>query len=76
MTDPGTLVIRRLIHASREDIFDMSVVTVELFERGAGQTELVLTHEQLPPTKVEQHTEGWAEILGELASQSPSTSGP
>ena len=138
MTDPGTLVIRRVIRASREDIFDMwtradslrrwirppralgataetdprvggrfrivmrgdrdydhhgeylvvdrpsklsftwisegsdyqtSVVTVELFEKGPDRTELVLTHERLPPAKVEQHTEGWSEILGELASQ-------
>jgi uncharacterized protein YndB with AHSA1/START domain len=138
MNPPGTLVVRRVIRASREDIFDMwtradslrrwmrppralgataesdprvggryrivmhgerdydhhgeylvvdrpsklsftwisegsdyqtSVVTVELFDRGVGETELVLTHEQLPPAKVEQHAEGWSEILGELASQ-------
>jgi len=138
MSPAGTLVIRRVIRASREEIFDMwtradhlrrwmrppravgasaetdprvggryrivmqgerdydhngeylvvdrpsklsftwisegsdyqtSLVTVELFDRGAGQTELVLTHERLPPAKVEQHTEGWSEILGELASQ-------
>jgi uncharacterized protein YndB with AHSA1/START domain len=133
---PGALVVRRIIRASREEIFDMwtraeklrrwmrpprasgasaesdprvggryhivmhgardydhhgeylvvdrpsklsftwisegshdetSVVTVELFDRGSGQTELVLTHERLPDEEVGRHTEGWTEILGELA---------
>jgi uncharacterized protein YndB with AHSA1/START domain len=44
-----------------------SVVTVELFDRGGGQTELVLTHERLPQEEVARHTDGWEEILGELA---------
>jgi uncharacterized protein YndB with AHSA1/START domain len=136
-TQPGALVVRRIIHASREEIFDMwtraenlrrwmrpprasgasaesdprvggryrivmhgdrdydhhgeylvvdrpsklsftwisegsryqtSVVTVEFFDRGSGQTELVLTHERLPEEEIGRHIEGWTEILGELAA--------
>jgi uncharacterized protein YndB with AHSA1/START domain len=48
--------------------YQTSVVTVELFDRGSGQTELVLTHERLPEGEVGRHTDGWTEILGELAS--------
>jgi uncharacterized protein YndB with AHSA1/START domain len=50
-----------------------SVVTVELFDRGRGETDLILTHERLPPEEVARHTEGWTEILGELAATWPST---
>ena len=39
----------------------------DLVKRNGGQTELVLTHERLPPDEVARHTEGWTEILGELA---------
>jgi uncharacterized protein YndB with AHSA1/START domain len=47
--------------------YETSVVTVELFDRGGGQTELVLKHERLPAGEAGRHTEGWTEILGELA---------
>jgi len=53
--------------------YQTSMVTVELFDRGGGTTELVLTHQRLPPDMVSRHEEGWTEILGELASQWPST---
>jgi uncharacterized protein YndB with AHSA1/START domain len=46
-----------------------SIVTVELFDRGANATELVLTHEQLPPAQVASHTRGWTEIVELLARQ-------
>jgi uncharacterized protein YndB with AHSA1/START domain len=42
-----------------------TVVTVELFDR-AGQTELVLTHRQLPASKAEDHTRGWTDIIRKL----------
>ena len=42
-----------------------SVVTVELAERGTG-TELTLTHQRLPRTKVEAHREGWTDIVRKL----------
>ena len=48
--------------------YQTSVVTVELFDRGGGQTELVLTHERLPQEEAARHAEGWTEILGELAT--------
>jgi predicted dithiol-disulfide oxidoreductase (DUF899 family)/uncharacterized protein YndB with AHSA1/START domain len=44
-----------------------SIVTVELFDKGADATELVLTHEQLPPAKVAPHTQGWTEIVERLS---------
>ena len=47
--------------------YQTSVVTVELFDRGGGQTELVLTHERLPQEEAARHAEGWTEIIGELA---------
>jgi uncharacterized protein YndB with AHSA1/START domain len=53
--------------------YQTSIVTVELFDRGGGTTELVLTHQRLPPDMVSRHEEGWTEILGELAKQWPST---
>lgn len=42
-----------------------SVVTIELFERGAG-TELVLTHRRLPPRIAEAYREGWTDIVEKL----------
>ena len=42
-----------------------TVVTVELFERGAG-TEIVLTHRDLPPAKREAHQKGWTDIVAKL----------
>lgn len=45
-----------------------SVVTVELRPLGRGQTELTLTHKQLPTDKaVEEHRSGWSAILDHLA---------
>jgi hypothetical protein len=43
-------------------------VTIELFDRG-GTTELVLTHAQLPATKVGPHTQGWGEIVAMLGRE-------
>jgi uncharacterized protein YndB with AHSA1/START domain len=42
-----------------------TLVTVELFERGAD-TELVLTQRRLPPDKVAAHRKGWSEIVAKL----------
>ena len=39
-----------------------TVVTIEFHERGTG-TELVLTHRQLPAKAVEDHREGWTDIV-------------
>ena len=49
--------------------YQRSVVTVELFETGADETELVLTHEQLPPAWVARHIEGWTAIVETLAAR-------
>jgi uncharacterized protein YndB with AHSA1/START domain len=44
-----------------------TLVTVELFERGPRQTELVLTHQQLPNAEARQaHEQGWQSILDKL----------
>jgi uncharacterized protein YndB with AHSA1/START domain len=45
-----------------------SIVTVELFDTGRDGTELVLTHEQLPPGKVAPHVPGWTAIIEKLAA--------
>jgi uncharacterized protein YndB with AHSA1/START domain len=46
-----------------------TLVTVELFERGPSQTELVLTHEQLPTAAaMHGHAQGWQSIFGKLES--------
>jgi len=42
-----------------------TVVTIELFERGA-ETELVLTHRRLPAASVESHRAGWTDIVRKL----------
>jgi hypothetical protein len=44
-------------------------VTVELIEKGRHQTELVLTHQQLPPDKVAPHVQGWTAIVEKLAGR-------
>ena len=45
-----------------------TLVTVELFESGKDQCELVLTHERFPrPDNVPAHSKGWAEIADNLA---------
>jgi len=44
-----------------------TVVTVELFARGAGaETELVLTHRRLPLDQVDAHRKGWTDIVAKL----------
>jgi uncharacterized protein YndB with AHSA1/START domain len=45
-----------------------SIVTIELFETTRGETELVLTHQQLPPDNVAPHVEGWTAIVEKLAA--------
>ena len=42
-----------------------SMVTVELEPHGAG-TQLVLTHQQLPPAQVERHEGGWSQLFERL----------
>lgn len=42
-----------------------TVVTVELLERNGG-TELILTHRQLPPSRIEAHRKGWTDIVWKL----------
>jgi uncharacterized protein YndB with AHSA1/START domain len=45
-----------------------TLVTVEFFERCSTQTELVLTHEQLPTAEaIQGHEQGWKSILNKLA---------
>lgn len=39
-----------------------TVVTIELHERGTG-TELVLTHQRLAPSVIDEHREGWTDIM-------------
>jgi len=45
-----------------------SIVTIELFEKERHHTELVLTHQQLPPDKVAPHAQGWNAIVDKLAA--------
>jgi uncharacterized protein YndB with AHSA1/START domain len=45
-----------------------SIVTIELFEKARNQTELVLTHQQLPPDKIAPHVQGWTAIVENLAA--------
>ncbi len=41
-----------------------TVVTVEFHERdGGAATEVVLTHRDLPPSRIESHRNGWTDIL-------------
>jgi uncharacterized protein YndB with AHSA1/START domain len=42
-----------------------TLVTVELRERG-GNTELTLTHRDLPGDQVDNHRRGWTAIVAEL----------
>ena len=42
-----------------------TVVTVELREHDGG-TELILTHRQLPPSRIEAHRKGWTDIVRKL----------
>lgn len=43
-----------------------TLVTVRLTPHGEDQTELVLTHEQLPPDQVKPHGHGWQLIVAKL----------
>ncbi|HEY2378788.1 MAG TPA: SRPBCC domain-containing protein [Gemmatimonadaceae bacterium] len=42
-----------------------TTVTIDFLDRG-GETEVVLTHAQLPPREIEGHRKGWSDILGAL----------
>jgi len=42
-----------------------TVVTIDFIERGTS-TEVVLTHDRLPPQALEAHRRGWTDILGLL----------
>jgi uncharacterized protein YndB with AHSA1/START domain len=46
-----------------------TVVAIEFRERGRG-TELVLTHQRLPPSQMESHRLGWTDIMHNLESLS------
>jgi uncharacterized protein YndB with AHSA1/START domain len=49
-----------------------TTVTVELAPRGAGETELTLTHEGLPDEAArERHGSGWGDILLKLGASVP-----
>jgi uncharacterized protein YndB with AHSA1/START domain len=63
--DPPARLSFTWISAATE--FRRTIVTVELFERGAG-TELVLTHRDLPSAKRSAHEKGWSEIVEKLAA--------
>jgi uncharacterized protein YndB with AHSA1/START domain len=43
-----------------------TIVTIDFLDRD-GATEVVLTHSQLPPGRVESHRKGWSDILEEAA---------
>jgi uncharacterized protein YndB with AHSA1/START domain len=47
---------------SKATDYTPTVVTIEFHERGSG-TELVLTHQRLPAKSLENHREGWTDIL-------------
>jgi uncharacterized protein YndB with AHSA1/START domain len=44
-----------------------TLVTVDFIERG-GSTEVVLTHERLPPRQVDPHRKGWTDIVQKLGA--------
>jgi len=44
-----------------------TVVTIDFIERGTS-TEVVLTHDRLPPHALEAHRRGWTDILGLLGA--------
>jgi len=46
-----------------------SVVTIELRDDGAGGTELTLTHERLPKSRIDAHRDGWTKIAERLQSR-------
>jgi len=46
-----------------------SVVTIE-FRAAKGGTEIILTHDGLPPAAAEPHEGGWQEIIRKLAEDS------
>jgi uncharacterized protein YndB with AHSA1/START domain len=43
-----------------------TLVSVRLTSRGPSDTEVKLTHEQLPVDQIEPHTQGWTRILEHL----------
>ncbi len=46
-----------------------SLITVEFLERGAAQTEVILTHERFPSTEVrDRHQQGWMGCLDKFAT--------
>ena len=45
-----------------------TVVTIELLDRGAAGTELILTHRRLPEQQMESHRKGWTKIVERLAA--------
>jgi uncharacterized protein YndB with AHSA1/START domain len=44
-----------------------TLVTVEFIDRD-GSTEVVLTHERLPPSQADTHRRGWTDILQKLGA--------
>ena len=64
IVDPPSMLSFTWMSAATNE--QATIVTVELFDRG-GETELVLTHRQLPPAQIEPHTKGWTDIVRKLA---------
>jgi uncharacterized protein YndB with AHSA1/START domain len=50
-----------------------TIVTVEFLEKDGG-TEVVLTHQRLPPARRDSHRGGWGAILGKLGDICQGTS--
>ena len=63
--EPPALLSFTWISAGTEE--RTTVVTVEFLEREEG-TEVVLTHEGLPPGRVEPHRAGWGDIVRKLGA--------
>ena len=54
-----------------KDEYD-TLLTIEIFERGANRSELVLTHDRFAKVESrENHERGWTKTLGQLAAALP-----
>jgi uncharacterized protein YndB with AHSA1/START domain len=61
--DPPSLLSFTWISSATDN--RRTVVTVELLEHNGG-TELILTHRQLPASRIESHRKGWTDIVRKL----------
>jgi len=62
--DPPSLLSFTWISANTD--LQPSVVTIEFQPNGNG-TDLTLTHRRLPASRVEDHREGWTDIVRKLS---------